>query len=149
MMSTPYGLKNKRNMNKFRAFDTDSSTMFVPDQSGQIYPIFDKGVIKFMIDSNDGEGYPNERLEVELMQFTGQTDRNGKEIYQDDIVKSWNILDANGKTPTLCRVIWNVNCWHIRRLDGNRSQTGLIFSETAYGVVVVGNIWENPEYLNK
>ena len=76
------------------------------------------------------------------MQFTGLTDKNGKEIYEGDIVRL--TLDRpNG----IFKVIW----------DENKAQFSCQNKHVTYPLgltlpvlrEVIGNAWENPELLNK
>ncbi len=73
-----------------------------------------------------------------LTQFTGLFDRNGKEIYEDDII------DFAGLKPI--KIIWKENGFK-SSMHGSEpihlTQEGLsVFAE------VIGNIYENPELLN-
>ncbi len=67
---------------------------------------------------------------MELMQFTGLKDKNGKEIYEEDIVK-W----IGGSIEP---IVWENFC-----AGFNLDESG------ARGVEVIGNIYENPELLKK
>ena len=71
-----------------------------------------------------------------LSQFTGLKDKNGKEIYEGDIIA----YPKSGYKDYKTKVIWN-NDW--LRYE---TKDGLGFS-MAYGVEVIGNIYENPELL--
>jgi uncharacterized phage protein (TIGR01671 family) len=90
--------------------------------------------------------------EVELMQFTGLRDKNGKEIYEGDIIK---IDDSNYRLPGISVVEW----WNgqfvfdaQRRLDDDyinfgwwvRSNNGM---PQLKQIEVLGNIYENPDLL--
>lgn len=74
---------------------------------------------------------------VELTQFTGLTDKNGKEIYEGDLV---------GEKDFYFEVTWDRGAFHI----GN-SQTLIEWldsrSRKGFGTEVLGNIYENPELL--
>jgi YopX protein len=74
----------------------------------------------------------------QVMQFTGLKDRNGKEIYEGDILKS-NTID--GKP---CVVAYET--LHARFLCGS----GLVMIAPHHWVerVIIGNIYENPELLH-
>lgn len=79
--------------------------------------------------------------EIILMQFTGLTDKNGKEIYEGDILE-------DGKKQ-VGMVFWHNAAfrveWEMRDSEGRRDVYE-IDSCFGYGHVI-GNIYENPELL--
>lgn len=81
-----------------------------------------------------------------LGQYTGLKDKNGKEIYEGDIVK--NIHDNIGYVVFLQQEMGYVVVWDNRdtRL-GHRNRGGGYDYDGS--IVVIGNIYDNPELLTK
>jgi len=76
-----------------------------------------------------------EKTKFVLEQFTGEYDKNGKEIYENDIVNS-NYF-KNGKV-----VFWRSG-WHFNTgKDCHHS-----FNTSKHSFEIIGNIHENPELL--
>jgi len=71
-----------------------------------------------------------------LMQFTGLADKNGKEIYEGDIVKDDN---------STFKVEWEFAKWHFQRINGAYQYPSEY--STASRMEIIGNIYENPELL--
>ena len=94
-------------------------------------------------------GYRCERDfdEIELMQFTGLKDKNGKEIYEGDIVKFSDCDDDVYVTP----VVWNKNYACFGVSFSGKYPISFDYLEEFYtelkDIEVVGNIYENPELL--
>ena len=74
-------------------------------------------------------------------QFTGLLDKNGKEIYEGDIVRGiWQVNHKDVREGV-------VNYWEkfgLYGLNDNSSLVSIVWS----GCEVIGNIHENPELLN-
>ena len=75
--------------------------------------------------------------DVELMQYTGLKDKNGKEIYEGDIFHI-------GSKKILYVVEW-IDCGLKGRQIKNKSWIGLDYWKD--DIEVIGNIYENPELM--
>lgn len=82
-------------------------------------------------------------------QLTGMKDKQGKDVYEDDIIGVW-VKDVNKNDKLLRhRVSFNNGAFV---LDISRNMDGKLFTDLkrylADGYVVVGNIHDNPELLS-
>lgn len=117
---------------KFRAYDGGSlCRMYSPEEvmvgNGDIWIIDEDDVVGEWIVNND----------LVLMQSTGLTGKNGKEIFEGDIVK---VTDGDERT--------NFPDGGIGTICGDgQVHNGLFDISQEYYIEVIGNIYENPEML--
>ena len=121
---------------KFRAWDTFK-------QIWSNYKIND-GTVYFM-DKNTGVWYGsyNKRYkDFNLMQYTGLKDKNGKEIYEGDILS-----DGNDEKPY--KIIFE-NGSYRAEFEGDFEEHSFdLIDVVAQGCEIVGNIYENPELIKE
>lgn len=132
---------------KFRAYDGGSlSRMYQPDEvmvgNGDIWIIDEDSVAGDWIVNND----------LHLMQSTGLLDKNGKEIFEGDIVKTTRFFgraDEVGGFYEYDKEIIGV----VKQLEGawvidTGSEAVNLWTEIEENEVI-GNVYEQPEYLKK
>lgn len=124
---------------KFRFWNTELKMMFCK-KNNELY-----GYLK--------GNFPGDREEFEkliFMQFTGLLDKNGKEIYEGDILKRFTEVNESFGFD-LVKVQWNNDrCyWELERGNNQASYWGHISGSHAREgrYEVIGNIYENPELI--
>jgi uncharacterized phage protein (TIGR01671 family) len=81
---------------------------------------------------------------VVIMQYTGLKDKNGVEIYEGDIVKTTSSeLTGRWKHKVYKIEFKEINC------IANAKYMGFDFQFNVDEIEVIGNIYENPELLEK
>lgn len=136
---------------KFREWDQNRHEIYGGDIPGMSYgnrEDFDDMVgFRFAhtesIDYEGTEEFKNKRI---LEQYTGLHDKNGKEIYEGDLIKF--------KYKILFKIEWfNTAFWAIPQAGRGSSQplSNLysISDKNADYIEVIGNIHENPELLEE
>lgn len=80
-----------------------------------------------------------ERADVEVMQFTGLKDKNGREIYGGDVVKGYNRVFEN--VSYRYEVAFLNGCYMFGNWNAHE------YFNKHQEMEVIGNIYENPELL--
>lgn len=99
-------------------------------------------------DISDGLIYGIDGFIIE--QYTGFKDKNGKEIYEGDIVKLTGKVAQN--KSTIYKVVWDsfVTGYDLISLEPSKSDVGYLNkTEIKNRYEVIGNIHDNPELLKK
>lgn len=137
---------------KFRAWDKDKKEMF---------NVTELWIQKeFLIGSDScrtsNVWMPATKTSSDIMQFTGLLDKNGKEIYEKDIVEIRNPINQIQKAILLGTVIFSygafgieinkVEKWKSYNVDPPSIYWFLNIVDSKF-IEVIGNIYENPELL--
>lgn len=124
---------------KFRLYSTEEEEMFFNENIVNIdlvcnFARIESERFKGFFDFGEGE-------ESILMQYTGLKDKNGKEIYEGDIL----LYDSNSKTSVFYK-----NGAFVRSYGNSNMYLlydSFIEDGCLYNYEVIGNIYENPELL--
>ncbi|WP_279525817.1 YopX family protein [Staphylococcus gallinarum] len=120
---------------KFRVFDKESCTspmhIVGEDQHDELTTTYDGKVNYYNLQNGEGSGTPYS--DYILMQFTGLTDINGKDIYEDDIVREV-YASING-----------VKSYRNKIVKWREFHAG--FNIENIDLEIIGNIHENPELI--
>lgn len=124
---------------KFRMYDTNVNKMYMPNDYGGVESIYE--CIKQQINWDLDVDYDIKFNHLEdgrfFMQCTGLKDKNGKLIYEGDVV--------NGS----CGVYWGkmIVEYNVAGFVLNKNGKYLNFLEGDNYIEVIGNIYENKELL--
>jgi uncharacterized phage protein (TIGR01671 family) len=119
---------------KFRAWDKQDNKMYekqAVDEDG------------YAVDINGDEAYSNEPFRI-LMQYTGLKDKNGVEIYEGDIIVGQFGYKEVVKIEEFNFITREDSC---AGYGFNLDSCNL--DDIKKYVEVIGNIYENPELLDK
>ena len=123
------------NQTKFKVWDKLAQRMIYPDKGYQQHYIIDLyGRFHNLQKGSGGNDYV-------VIEYTGLKDKNGKEIYEGDIVK-WGDLNYLVEWNDIAYK-WQGRCPYYHRYHHPTTEN---FRDLMNGIVV-GNIFENPELL--
>lgn len=118
---------------KFRVYDKVECMMITTSDYEDLSDLF------CFLKADADTGYYSE-----LMQSTGLVDEDGKEIFEGDVLKTYD--------GELAKVVWNkeLACWEAEFLGEivDLSEVADVKSNRS-DCEIVGNIYENPEFLEE
>ena len=129
---------------KFRVWDKETKHMHICGEDVHDEISFENETNKaYYYNLQNGCGSLREDSVYILMQYTGLKDKNGKEIYEGDIVKVFT-----SKKWRIGKIIYEYSGFTIDVTNNKEleyGRTGIIESL----IEVIGNIYDNPELLEE
>lgn len=123
---------------KFRAWDNVRKIMFYPDELW-----FKSNLSWNCINRVNGFAVcETDNLNGFTMQYTGLTDKNGKEIYEGDVCSTYNIDEPSNLIDT---VVFDNGSFVFK--NNYKLSVELRGFKSDY-IEIIGNIYENKELLN-
>ena len=115
---------------KFRAWDNNVKEMIIQDNTDRIDKI---------------PHYWETHIKTTIMQYTGLKDKNGKDVYEGDIIiMEGNISSCKGVVEFINQGSNNILGYAIKI---NKNEIRYIFADDK--LEVIGNIYENKELLEE
>ncbi|MEI3390174.1 MAG: YopX family protein [Clostridia bacterium] len=145
---------------KFRVWDKEYEKMtYFNDEDYEYKPPFvfrlDQ-VLKKDSNYDDYEDFEYNDVtdSVEVMQYTGLKDKNGKEIYEGDIIEfSYDMFVGNFDTfVAKGKVVFKEGAFYVEIFENERTtkdEAYLLYSINLDTIEVIGNIHDNPELLEE
>ena len=121
---------------KYRVWDNENKSYSDPYSSAYYALTQDGGLDFYCHGDHMKEADPNVYF---IEQYTGLKDKNGKEIYEGDIV--------DDGFSNICKIRWSEDFTAFEATNNDGYVTRIWFA-AKYGEVI-GNIHENPELLGK
>ena len=134
---------------KFRAWDISNKKMLIQKEK---YNDFEDLTNFLQFEVWDLLDCDEDKKNIILMQFTGLKDKNGKEIYEGDIVeiKEETHKRLQGFKGQKYKVIFNEGSFEIKReINIGIEQNNLGTVNSYICLEIIGNIYENPELLEE
>lgn len=126
---------------KFRAWDKKNKEWIANGDVMDLY--YSASVNCFMFDNDNYDLCKD----IVFVQFTGLKDKNGKEIYEGDIVLQWDGIKGEITFEK-----------YVTDNGANEDMLGWVLStpeknyafdpQTSTAYEIIGNVWENPELLD-
>ena len=149
---------------KFRAWAKEKNKMIYPDGKKWGFPLgssfFGTGTNTILIISPDGDLVKHSRgdndilpdceivnEDFELMQFTGLLDKNGKEIYEGDVVNHADCPDGPSHEVHIYSILWNDSGFALLSPKSEIPTSFILDKKWGVLLEIIGNIYENPELL--
>lgn len=127
---------------KFRAWDKQDKRMIAGEQDFIPLLVTSKGVFRLNPHHQEPLWALCEKERFELMQYTGLLDKNGREIYEGDIVHR-KYHESN--TVAVRKVVFHNDGFKLQE-TGKYTGFSLLYPAIE-DIEVTGNIYENPELL--
>lgn len=123
---------------RFRAWDKEFKEMVQVDAL-----VFDEQIIKATY--KNGNVVKEDLKNYVLMQSTGLTDKNGKEIFEGDILSI-----ETDKENVKVEVSWDSKhalfVFESKKYNAKEA-LGELFEDNPYPFKIIGNVWEDPELV--
>lgn len=158
--------------NRFRVWDKIAKQMYYPEEAK--YCLNMVGTVCHDLDV-EGERLMNVNYRTKAMLSTGQKDKQGKEIYEGDVVEFSNYSDMSEKdlkecevesfTSSIGKIVWEEDGFEVDKIKLGKviyksTKWGRNkFTEDFYGyegrefiwkdLIVIGNLYENPGLLKE
>lgn len=146
---------------KFRAWNTENEEMVYLENSGLQYYDFEGSYsLGFTVDGYT-DFWAHEQYEelskksntFPIMQYTGIKDKNGKEIYEGDILQIPALhSDQPESNPyDIVQIIIRNGCTMWKDISTGKEELIYLWlgdSDTDEDSTIIGNIYENPELIN-